>query len=69
MSLNDHNYVNETKHVEKHNDIVQEGNPFTIDISYSMVIPNNSKDHGGLGFSAKEYHPKKPASVVMKFSI
>jgi len=39
-ALNDHNYTNEAKHVEKHNSIVQEGNPSTIDASCSVVILN-----------------------------
>ena len=36
-ALNDHNYTNDTKHVEKHNNIVQEGNSFTI-IQYGNTI-------------------------------
>jgi len=51
-ALIDHNYTSETKHVEKHNNIVQEGNPSTID---SVVVLNII---GGLEISAQQYPPK-----------
>jgi len=66
-ALIDNNYNNETKHVEQHNSIVQEGNPSTIDISYSMVVAVLV-----MHSQAKKYlqiNPKPFKQVVMKFPI